>query len=257
MTTRIVQGLRHEQLGRRRRLRSERHRPSSGGRRLRPRLSQNSPRSNVVIGKNRDYWMSRLKAMGWATVWSPTRTRPRQRDVVRQPGWIYLRARTAASGCRASTTRSTPSLRPPTPAGLTSLSLHSSAPHGYWAKTPSTSTSSCPSRATTAFSAVVFLRSALEPSRSFAAIFAGRFPWELPAPENNFVAYDAAPDAETANSRPSSAGRSLGSRHAVQQSQPSGAEQRMHCAARAARTCRARASISTTTSPAASPSTAR
>ena len=31
------------------------------------------------------------------------------------------------------------------------------------------------------------LRSALEPSRSFAAIFAGRFPWDLPAPESNFM----------------------------------------------------------------------
>jgi len=31
------------------------------------------------------------------------------------------------------------------------------------------------------------LRTALEPSRSFAALFAGKFPWMLPAPEDNFV----------------------------------------------------------------------
>jgi hypothetical protein len=31
------------------------------------------------------------------------------------------------------------------------------------------------------------LRSALEPSRSFGALFAGKFPWMLPAPENNFI----------------------------------------------------------------------
>jgi len=33
------------------------------------------------------------------------------------------------------------------------------------------------------------LRTALEPSRSFAALFAGKFPWMLPAPENNFVVH--------------------------------------------------------------------
>jgi len=31
------------------------------------------------------------------------------------------------------------------------------------------------------------LRSALEPSRSFAAVFAGKFPWDLPSPETNFM----------------------------------------------------------------------
>jgi hypothetical protein len=31
------------------------------------------------------------------------------------------------------------------------------------------------------------LRSALEPSRSFAAIFSGRYPWDLPTPESNFM----------------------------------------------------------------------
>ena len=33
------------------------------------------------------------------------------------------------------------------------------------------------------------LRSALEPTRSLAALFAGKFPWMLPAPENNFVVH--------------------------------------------------------------------
>jgi hypothetical protein len=32
------------------------------------------------------------------------------------------------------------------------------------------------------------LRSALEPTRSFAAIFAGKYPWELPSVDNGFVA---------------------------------------------------------------------
>jgi hypothetical protein len=31
------------------------------------------------------------------------------------------------------------------------------------------------------------LRSALEPTRSFAAIFAGKYPWELPSADNDFV----------------------------------------------------------------------
>src|ERR1019366_8734034 len=31
---------------------------------------QNSPNTQVVIGKNRRYWMNRLKALGWAAAWS-------------------------------------------------------------------------------------------------------------------------------------------------------------------------------------------
>ena len=53
---------------------------------------QNSPRSQVVIGKNRDYWMSRLKAMGWATLWSTQlETRPvSETSIGNQGGYTYV-----------------------------------------------------------------------------------------------------------------------------------------------------------------------
>jgi hypothetical protein len=43
------------------------------------------------------------------------------------------------------------------------------------------------------------LRTALEPSRSFAALFAGKFPWMLPAPEDNFAVQNRPKPVKTNN----------------------------------------------------------
>ena len=53
---------------------------------------QNSPNSQVVIGKNRRYWMSRLKALGWAAAWSTeTEIGPlSETNIGNQGGFTYV-----------------------------------------------------------------------------------------------------------------------------------------------------------------------
>lgn len=149
---------------------------------------QNSPRSQVMIGKNRQYWMSRLKALGWAAAWSTQLEIGPVSETMfgNQGGFTYV------PNC-----------------GTTLLCLHDPR----YPKPPTTNTGWTDFVVTpligtawilgedTIDKYVVMpiarnhrilggrvLRSALEPSRSFAAIFAGKFPWELAAPEDNFVA---------------------------------------------------------------------
>ena len=69
------------------------------------------------------------------------------------------------------------------------------------------------------------LRSALEPSRSFAAIFSGRYPWDLPTPESNFMVSGKSKFPKSAGDLERPAARSLGNWHAIQQRQPAGGEQ--------------------------------
>ena len=92
------------------------------------------------------------------------------------------------------------------------------------------------------------LRSALEPSRSFAAIFAGKFPWDLPSPESNFMVEPAVSFPEISRRPRTPSAGTLGNRSAVQQRQPSSAQQHLLRTSPAARTCRDWASTLTTTS---------
>jgi hypothetical protein len=150
---------------------------------------QNSPRSNVVIGMHRDYWISRLKAMGWATAWSvQLELGPvSETSFGNQGGFTYV----PGCGVYLSCVNNPEYRKPPTTnTGWTDFIV-----------TPLVGTAWILGEDTIDKYIVSpiaehhrilggrILRSALEPSRSFAAIFAGRFPWELPAPENNFVAY--------------------------------------------------------------------
>lgn len=150
---------------------------------------QNSPRSQVMIGKNRQYWMSRLKAMGWATIWSTQlELGPvSETSFGNQGGFTYVPGCGVYLFCLNNPEYRKP---PTTNTGWTDFIV-----------TPVIGTAwvvgedlidkyvVMPIAVNHRIIGGRILRSALEPSRSFAAIFAGRFPWELPAPENNFVAY--------------------------------------------------------------------
>jgi len=147
---------------------------------------QNSPRSQVVIGKNREYWISRLKAMGWAAAWSTQlELGPiSETSIGNQGGFTYVPDCGTALSCRNNPKYPKP---PTTNTGWTDFVV-----------TPLIGTAWIMGEDTIDKYIVMpiavnhrilggrVLRSALEPSRSFAAIFAGKFPWQLPAPEDNF-----------------------------------------------------------------------
>ncbi len=145
-----------------------------------------SPRSQVVIGKNPQYWKSRLKAMAWAAAWSTQlELGPiSETSFGNQGGYTYVPGCGLSASCLDK-----PGLKPPTNnTGWTDFVV-----------TPLIGTAWIIGEDTIdkyivspiAVNHRIFggriLRSALEPSRSFAAIFSGKFPWMLPAPENNFA----------------------------------------------------------------------
>jgi hypothetical protein len=148
---------------------------------------QNSPRSQVVIGKNRQYWISRLKALGWEAAWSTQlELGPiSETSIGNQGGFTYV----PGCGVDLSCLNNPKYHKPPTTnTGWTDFIV-----------TPLIGTAWILGEDTIDKYIVMpiainhriiggrILRSALEPSRSFAALFAGKLPWQLPAPENNFV----------------------------------------------------------------------
>ncbi len=147
----------------------------------------NSPRSQVAIGKNSRYWTSRLKAMAWAAVWSTQlELGPiSETSLGNQGGFTYVPGCGTALSCLNNPDYPKP---PTTNTGWTDFVV-----------TPLVGTAWILGEDTIDKYIVApiavnhrilggrILRSALEPSRSFAAIFAGKFPWELPSPETDFA----------------------------------------------------------------------
>jgi hypothetical protein len=163
---------------------------------------QNSPRSQVIIGKNRQYWMSRLKAMAWATAWSTQlELGPiSETSIGNQGGFTYV----PGCGVWLSCLNNPEYHKPPTTnTGWTDFVV-----------TPTIGTLWVIGEDTIdkyivmpiAIKHRIFggriLRSALEPSRSFAALFSGKYPWMLPAPEKNFVVSTRPPKPATPDLRP-------------------------------------------------------
>jgi hypothetical protein len=148
---------------------------------------QNSPNSQVVIGKNSRYWTSQLKAMAWSAAWSTQlEIGPiSETSFGNQGGFTYV------PGCGAylSCLNNPKYPKPPnnntgwtdfvvTPLIGTAWILGEDTIDKYIVAPIAVNHRIIGGR---------ILRSALEPSRSFAAIFAGKFPWDLPTPESNFV----------------------------------------------------------------------
>jgi len=148
---------------------------------------QNSPRSLVVIGKDKQYWTSRLKAMAWATAWSTQlELGPiSETSIGNQGGFTYVPGCGVWLSClnnpqypKAPTTNTGWTDFVVTPLIGTAWILGEDTIDKYIVMPVAKNHRILGGRV---------LRSALEPSRSFAALFAGKFPWMLPAPEHNFV----------------------------------------------------------------------
>src|SRR5580704_13154522 len=146
-----------------------------------------SPNSQVVIGKNRRYWTSRLKAMAWAAAWSTQlEIGPiSETDFGNQGGYTYV----PGCGLALSCLNNPKYHKPPTNnTGWTDFVVTPTV-GTLWILGEDTIDKYIVSPI--AVNHRIFggriLRSALEPTRSFAAIFSGKFPWQLPAPENNFA----------------------------------------------------------------------
>lgn len=149
---------------------------------------QNSPRSQVAIGKNSRYWTSRLKATAWSAAWSvQLEIGPiSETSFGNQGGFTYV----PNCGIYASCVDNPKFHKPPnnntgwtdfvvTPLVGTAWVIGEDTIDKYIAAPIAVNHRIIGGR---------ILRSALEPSRSFAAIFAGKFPWDLPSPESSFVA---------------------------------------------------------------------
>jgi len=148
---------------------------------------QNSPRSQVAIGKNSRYWTSRLKATAWSALWSvQLEIGPlSETSIGNQGGFTYV----PDCGIYKHCMDDPKSHKPPTNnTGWTDFVV-----------TPLVGTAwvigedtidkyiAAPIAVNHRIIGGRILRTALEPSRSFAAIFAGKFPWDLPSSENDFV----------------------------------------------------------------------
>jgi hypothetical protein len=148
---------------------------------------QNDPKSNVVIGKHRAYWMSRLKALGWAAAWSAeTEIGPlSETNFGNQGGFTYV------PGCGSYLICLNNPKYPKPPTNNTGWTDFVVTPlvGMMWVLGEDTIDKYlvAPIAVNHRILGGRVLRSALEPSRSFAAIFSGRFPWDLPTPESNFV----------------------------------------------------------------------
>lgn len=162
----------------------------------------NDPKSWVVIGKNRRYWMSRLKGLGWAAAWSTQlEIGPiSETDFGNQGGYTYL----PGCGLALSCLNNPKYHKPPTnntgwtdfvvtPLVGTAWILGEDTIDKYIVSPVAVNHKILGGR---------ILRSALEPSRSFAALFSGKFPWQLPAAENNFVVAAKAHPPKPPDTRP-------------------------------------------------------
>jgi hypothetical protein len=147
---------------------------------------QNSPRSQVAIGKDSRYWTSRLKATAWAAAWSAQlEIGPiSETSFGNQGGFTYV----PGCGSNLSCLNNPKYHKPPTNnTGWTDFVM-TPLIGTAWIMGEDTIDKYIVARVAVNHRILGgrVLRAALEPSRSFAAIFAGKFPWDLPAPESSF-----------------------------------------------------------------------
>jgi hypothetical protein len=149
---------------------------------------QNSPASQVPIGKDSRYWISRLKATAWAAVWSTQlEIGPiSETSIGNQGGFTYV----PICGTELFCLNNPKYPKPPTNnTGWTDYVVTPLAGIGWvFAEDTAEKYIVAPIAVNHRILGGRVLRSALEPTRSFAAIFAGKYPWELPSADNGFVA---------------------------------------------------------------------
>jgi hypothetical protein len=161
-------------------------------------LLQNYPKSYAQIGLQNGYWKTRLQSLAWMTLWSTQfEIGPLSETTIGNQGGFYY-----SNGCGTSKACLT---TPPWSAGANrSTGLGGVTNNTGWTDfiiTPIVGLGWIIGEDTIDRFFVTpiardhrifggrILRSALEPSRSFAALFAGKYPWMLPAPENNFAVH--------------------------------------------------------------------
>jgi hypothetical protein len=148
---------------------------------------QNDPRSFVQISKNRNYWVPLGLSTIWSALWQVEwKVGPfSETSFGNAGGWEYVPSCGTALSCLNNPKYPKP---PTNNTGLTD-----------WVATPLIGAAWVMAEDTLDRFVVTpvarnhrilggrVLRSCLEPSRDFAAVFAGKFPWDLPAPETNFM----------------------------------------------------------------------
>lgn len=149
---------------------------------------QNSPTADTVaIGKSRRYWITRLKGMAWSAAFEVQwKVGPlSETSIGNAGGWSYV------PGCGFSRTCLNNPKYPNAPTNNTGLS--------DWIVTPIVGTGwvvledaldkyvAAKVAAKHRILGNMILRTALEPSRSFAGLFMGKFPWQAPKEELHLV----------------------------------------------------------------------
>jgi hypothetical protein len=149
---------------------------------------QNSPTGRAaVIGKNREYWTSRLKGMAWAAAFEVQwKIGPlSETSLGNAGGWLYV----PNCGFSLSCLNNPEYTKPPTNnTGLSDWILTPVIGTG-WIALEDTLDKYVAAKVAEAhpFIGGKILRTALEPSRSFAGLFMGKLPWQWPAPEGHLV----------------------------------------------------------------------
>ncbi len=148
---------------------------------------QNSPRSQVEIGKSSRYWTSRMKAMAWAAAWSvQLEIGPiSETSFGNQGGFTYVPRCGTDVACLSNPKYKKP---PTNNTGWTDFVVTPTVGLA-WVLAEDTIDKyiAAPIAMNHRILGGRIIRTALEPSRSFAAVFAGKFPWDLPSPESGFV----------------------------------------------------------------------
>jgi hypothetical protein len=148
---------------------------------------QNNPRSFVPVSKNRDYWITLGQSMLWAAIWQAEwKVGPlSETSIGNAGGWLYV------PDCGTSPSCLNNPKYPKPPTNNTGLSDWVISPlvGGLWVLGEDTIERFIV--APVARNHRIFggriLRGCLEPSRDFAALFAGKFPWQLANAENNYM----------------------------------------------------------------------
>jgi hypothetical protein len=161
-------------------------------------LLQNYPKSYVPIGMHNGYWTTRIESFFWMMLWSTQfEVGPLSETTFGNQGGFYY-----SNGCGTS------------PACLTTppWSANANKHTGIGGVTNNTGWTDfimtpvvglgwevgedaidryivSPIARNHRILGGKILRTALEPSRSFAGLFSGNFPWMLPNPENNWIGY--------------------------------------------------------------------
>jgi hypothetical protein len=149
---------------------------------------QNSPKARALtIGKDPSYWTSRLKGMAWAAAFEVQwKVGPLgETSLGNAGGWMYV----PGCGFSVSCANDPEYSKPPTNnTGLSDWILTPVVGTG-WVLLEDTIDKYLVARVAENHRIVggMILRTALEPSRSFAGLFMGKLPWQWPTPERYLV----------------------------------------------------------------------